>query len=225
MKLFIVLTIILCLCFLVESNNPIYKNFNTGIEKIFSKQVILGDPLGVMFDKVRDFTTNRKLSKEKENQKNIIYSYEKDTSSSSSSSTTLKDQKQAYLNSPPFEGLVIPLPDKYQREYIPPSYKNITHIPIGTISKTACSGIGIEVGEVRNICERNDCHVTKLRCPPNLDTTIPPENYTLVKNLSQCNVEQLACYDKSFYFPDWSQTFIYQVIFIFLFLKFYPHLY
>ena len=64
----------------------------------------------------------------------------------------------------------------------------MTHKPI-TYSSSECHSRGRKVGDLMNICEREDCSPTKLRCPPDYDL-LPPYQY-FNANLTTCRLEEV----------------------------------
>ena len=62
------------------------------------------------------------------------------------------------------------------------------HVPLNSAEED-CNARGVIQGDVKNICERQDCAVTELRCPPDFEI-VDLSNYTSA-NLTACRVDEV----------------------------------
>ena len=209
----------------------------------YTKPSYFADPFGIMFNKFHEVLSNRNQSDPLFPDLRSSYGtgrYKEKTERTSEytervieETTTQSNRKQKFA----FEGETVGArihPDR--DKYIMASQKialnsldkresNVTqHSPYDLVDgSNQCSGRGKEVGDLKNICQRRDCHVNILRCLPDYSIIVDSQNYTAV-NLDQCKVEELQCMEEVITFDDWSVTRIHQVtvqiIAIFKFLTF-----
>lgn len=83
------------------------------------------------------------------------------------------------------------------------------HIPLNSAEED-CSGRGVMQGDIKNICDRQDCAVTELRCPPDFEI-VDLSNYTAA-NLTACRVDEVRCMDSTLDFTDYEVTRILELL-------------
>ena len=157
-----------------------------------SKPTFFADPIGLVFDSFKN-----KLSEIPQGQRWWPEFKKSDTE---------WDVKQSYKNSeinqPRLDNNLNFIVKNVERDDTP-----VTHqapVPSGE-----CSGRGQKVGEIKNVCGRNDCQVTVLRCPPTY-SVVDLEDYGNV-NITECKVQKITCDGDEVFTFTWAETYLHQV--------------
>lgn len=214
------LLLIVVLVTLTRADSVLTQRMNSLTEQIMKGPTFFGDPIGRMFHTLRQRIDEQQSSW----WPNFLYNdpthpYPRQTENGAEPSfweetvvDSLKESKDDLLEK--FQGLYIPATkddDEIKSNQTltkRDSYSMLLHTPIDE-PKSQCSGRGQEVGDVKNICQRKDCHATILRCPPNKQKPIDIEDYG-AQDLTECQVEEMQCMETTISFT-WQYTQIREV--------------
>ena len=215
----ILLVVVIALTATTTAESPFAMRMNSITEQLMKGPTFFGDPIGRMFHSLRQRI-------DEENSAwwpNFMYNDpthpypEEETEDVSSPSlwekavvATLQQTKDDLLSK--FDGVYIPAElqeNSNSRTLVKRDEdSSMLHTPIDEPDRQ-CSGRGQEVGDVKNICQRKDCHPTILRCPPDKQTPVDIEDYGS-QDLTECKVEEMKCMDTTITFY-WEYTKIRQV--------------
>lgn len=200
-----------------------------------TKPSYIGDPVGIMFETFHEAIKKREGSeplfpdfKEQKNYKRYNTDEKENINVQEQKIQKIYTRQEREFEGEIHEPREHPERSKFVKQSISKNIttvksntpKDIMHTPYNMyVTGKECSGRGTEVGNVKNICQRKDCNVAVLRCPPSFDI-VDPEDY-ITSDLTKCNVGEIQCYDELIKFKDWENTKIYEVILHFIHFTFY----